>query len=526
MKKFNIIKYLIIISVFTTSCEKNFLDVIPEDRLTDATFWQTEKDVDLALAACYRNWDNYRNILWLDLATDNGYSQFPNDRAQVIGNGQLNAANPGLFLWDFSQIRKYNNFLEKVEAVPMDEDKKKRYMAEVRFLRAYDYVRKVQLYGDVPLLTKVISDPAEAKLPRNPKGEVVNFILTELAEIAPMLPVMNMRTSGGHATQGAAYALKARLELYEEMYPEAMLDAKKVMDMSVYELYPNYLEQFSVDNENLNKESIMEIVQIRDFYATDVWVRLLPASVGGYSSITPVQNMVDAYEMADGKTINEASSGYNPDKPFENRDPRLGMTILYPGAMFNGKYFDPLSPTSPDYHQNAAGPRPGYNMRKYAKIVPSSLLMNSDVNIIAIRLAEVLLTYAEAAIEANQITDEVYNAIDKVRQRAGMPKVNREEYNSQAKMRELIRRERRVELAFEGLRYYDIKRWDIGNEVMNGPLYGSRLGSVNAQTGNVTWAADRIKLEDRMFNAARNYLLPIPQTELDANPNIKQNPGY
>jgi len=165
-------------------------------------------------------------------------------------------------------------------------------------------------------------------------------------------------------------------------------------------------------------------------------------------------------------------------------------------------------------------------MRKYAKIVPSSLLMNSDVNIIAIRLAEVLLTYAEAAIEANQITDEVYNAIDKVRQRAGMPKVNREEYNSQAKMRELIRRERRVELAFEGLRYYDIKRWDIGNEVMNGPLYGSRLGSVNAQTGNVTWAADRIKLEDRMFNAARNYLLPIPQTELDANPNIKQNPGY
>ena len=159
-------------------------------------------------------------------------------------------------------------------------------------------------------------------------------------------------------------------------------------------------------------------------------------------------------------------------------------------------------------------------------LVPASLLQNGGANVMVIRLAEVLLTFAEAAIEANQITDEVYNAIDRVRERAGMPKVDRMVYNSQTKLRELIRRERRVELAFEGLRYWDIKRWDTGAQTLNGPLYGSKEGSVNPQTGTVAWSNTRIKLEDRIFHPERNYLLPIPQAELDANPNIKQNAGY
>lgn len=526
MKVAKIITSIVVLLFLMGSCKKGFLDVVPKDTLTDATFWKTEKDADLALTGAYRLWETHRNVMWLDLMTDNGFSQFPHDNVQVMGNGQLNASSFGINYFDFTQIRKYNNFLEKIETVKMDENKKKRYKAEIRFLRAYDFFKKVEFYGDVPLVTTTIADPFEAKLARNPKGEVVAFILKELGEIAPILPVMNMKESKGHITRGSALALKARMELYEKMYKEAMEDAKTVMDMNVYELYPNYVQQFLVDNESNNKESILELIQIKDFYRNDIWLRMLPATEGGYSSITAVQSMVDTYEMANGKTIDDASSGYDPDKPFVNRDPRLAMTILHPGARFNGRYFNPLDPSSSDYHQNPAGPRSGYNVLKYLKVVPSSLLFNSDNNIIIIRLAEILLTYAEAAIEANLITNEVYDAIDKVRQRAGMPKVDKSVYDTQAKLRELIRRERRVELSFEGLRHWDIKRWDIGQEVMNGPLYGSREGSVNTQTGLVTWGNKRIKLEDRVFYPERKYLLPIPQAELDANPNIIQNPGY
>lgn len=511
-----------------TSCGDSFLNVTPEDRLSDGTFWKTEADADMALTGLYNRWEEHTNILWWDLMTDNGYSQFPWDGIQVMGNGQLNASDVGRNLFNYSQIRKCNNFLEKISAIDMDQAKKKRYIAEARFLRAYDYFRKVQFYGDVPLLTEVQLDAEDAKMKRSKKEEVVSFILAELAAVALELPVQNMRQSGGHITSGAALALKARLELYEGKFAESMADAKKVMEMAdqgIYQLYTDYYGLFQVDNESKNNESILEVFYIKDTYANNIWQHVLTAKEGGWSSITAVQSLVDEYEMSDGKTITE-STEYDLNKPFEKRDPRLRFSILYPGQIYNGRYFNSLDVTSPDYHQNAAAPRSGYNVRKYSKIVPPDLFHNGDSNVMVIRLAEVLLTFAEAGIEQGQITPEVYSAIDQVRQRAGMPVVNRALYNSQSKMRELVRRERRVELAFEGLRYWDIKRWNLGDSKLNGPLYGSRRGSVNSETGAVTWNAERIKLEDRVFRANRNYLFPIPQAEMDANPQMKQNEGY
>ena len=519
------IKVALLLIAFA-SCSEDFLNVIPKDQLTDELFWKTEKDANMALTGIYNNWESYFNILWWDLMTDNGYSQFPWDGVMVIGNGQANAANTGREYFSYNQIRKCNNFLEKIDLIDMDANKREIFKAEARFLRAYDYFRKVQFYGDVPLVVKTIADPSEAKLSKDPKSEVVSFILAELEEIAAVLPVQNMRESNGHITKGAALALKARLELYEKNYVAAMVDAKQVMEMNVYELFPDYSGLFLVDNEAQNKESILEISYVQNLYPNGIWQHITPAKEGGWSSLSAVQTLVDSYEMVDGKTIDDPASGYDAQKPFINRDPRLDMTILYPGAWFNERYFNSLDRTSSDFHQNAAAPRSGYNVLKYLKIVPSDLFFNGDANVMVIRLAEVLLIYAEAAIELNQIADDVYNAIDMVRQRAGMPKVDRAEYNSQAKLRELVRRERRVELAFEGLRYWDIKRWDIGQESLNGPLYGCLEGSVDAETGFVTWSDTRIKLEDKVFYPERNYLLPIPQAELDANPNVKQNTGY
>ncbi len=533
MKTIKRVIYPVLFPLLITSCSKDFMEVSPKDQLSDATFWKTETDADLALTGLYGDgtgwnhvWETHWNILWWDLMTDNGYSQFPWDNISVMGNGQMSASNTGRQYFDYQQIRKANNFLEKIGNVQMDQEKKSRYIGEAKFLRAYDYFRKVEFYGDVPLLTKTLAGPEEALLSRTPQAEVVTFILTELQQAAEMLPVQNMRESKGHATKGAALSLKARLELYKGMYNEAMADAKAVMDMPVYSLYPDYRGLFLVDNENANMESIMEIEYVTNVYPNNIWQHVLPAKEGGWSSISASQSIVDAYEMNNGKAIDEPGSGYDPAQPFKNRDPRLGMTIIYPGAWFDGRYFNSLDAASPDFHQNAAAPRTGYNVLKYSKVVDPSFLQNGNENVLVIRLAEMLLTYAEAAIETNQITSAMYDAIDKVRERAGMPKVDRSIYNSQQKLRELIRRERRVELAFEGLRYFDIKRWDLGPQVLNGPLYGSMEGTVNDQTGAVTWGAQRIKIEDRIFNPQRKYLLPIPQSELDANPNIMQNDGY
>ncbi|GGC10754.1 RagB/SusD family nutrient uptake outer membrane protein [Dyadobacter sediminis] len=512
----------------TVSCGEKFLDVSPTDKLSDMTFWKTEKDAEMALAGIYNKWEEHTNILWWDLMTDNGFSQYAWDNVQVLGNGQANASNFGKDYFNYTLIRKYNQFIEKVPQIEMDAQKKEKMLAEARFLRAYDYFRKVQFYGDVPLVTEVIENPEDAKIGKTPKAEVVSFILSELDAVSKILPAENMRQSGGHVTSGAALALKARLELYEGKYADAMADSKKVLDMAkngVYKLYPDYFGLFQVENESNNMESVLEIQYIKDTYANNIWQHILPSKEGGWSSISAVQSIVDAYEMKDGKTITE-SALYNPDKPFENRDPRLGMTILYSGAKYNGRFFNTLDLSSPDFYQSASAPKSGYNVLKYTTIVPEALLNNGDANVMVIRLAEVLLTYAEAAIESGQITADVYDAMDMIRARAKMPAVDRTVYNTQAKLRELVRRERRIELAFEGLRYWDIKRWDIGAQALNGPVYGSRLGTMNNATGVVTWNGAKIKVEDRVFVANRKYLLPIPQAELDANPAIEQNAGY
>ena len=158
-------------------------------------------------------------------------------------------------------------------------------------------------------------------------------------------------------------------------------------------------------------------------------------------------------------------------------------------------------------------------------------MWNTGMNAIVMRYAEVLLMYAESKIELNQIDASVYEALDAIRTRAGMPTVDKALYNNQSKMRELVRRERRVELALEGLRWFDICRWKIGEQVMPGQMYGALLGTVDAETGALNLTDERIKVEIRLFDPEKHYLWPIPQSVIDASvangePTIAQNPGY
>lgn len=524
--------YLLTITTFglgVTSCGDGFLDVTPKNSLSDNTFWQTEQDAELALAGLYENWETWSNIIYFDGMSDNAY--YPGWSHKI--DGSASPTNLSESYWgdpysgdwfEYGRIRKYNNFLEKIENVSMDEATKERYKAEARFLRAYNYFFKVMMFGDMPLVTETLGP--DAVMARTPAEEVKSFILQELDEISDILPVENMIQSEGHITSGAARALKARLELYMGNYATAMEDAQEVIEMGVYELYPDYRELFLSESDN--EEAILSIKFTQDIYPSRHPQFMLPGMGGGYANVAGTYDMVEAYETMNGLTISEDPT-YDPDNPFENRDPRLEQSLLYPGQEWNGRYYNPLDQqipneegdmvSNPDYYENSVGSPAGLIIKKYVEPMPEAVMQNSGQDLMVIRLPEMYLTYAEAAFETGQNMAQGLEYLNRVRTRAGLPK-------AAALTEELVRRERRVEFAFENLRYFDIVRWDLGEEAIDGTVYGVRKGSVNNETGEVTWESDHIILEERNFVSERNYLLPIPQREMDNNPEMTQNPGY
>jgi hypothetical protein len=250
----------------------------------------------------------------------------------------------------------------------------------------------------------------------------------------------------------------------------------------------------------------------------------LPAgSFGGWGGIAPTQNLVDAYEMKDGKPINQ-SALYNPNDPYKDRDARFYATVLYNGSEFGGKKVETFEGGANSKSVSDDASNTGYYIRKFlypsaekmAQLYPST----SDQDWIFLRYAEVLLNYAEAHNEAVGPDATVYDAINQLRSR---PSVNQPPLPaglSQADMRQRIRNERRVELSFEEHRYFDIRRWGIAKEVLNGPLYGMKI--TKTATG---FNYERIIFENRVFQD-KMVVLPIPQAEIDKNPAAKQIAGW
>lgn len=518
---------------FFSSCKKDFLDRNPRDAYSNSSLWTSKNDVTAALNGCYNGWEYADNIVYNDCMTDNGYDQFPWEGYETLASGYATPNDVGVGRWSFSSVQKCNWFLDNVDKVPssaVSDELKAGMKGEVRFLRAYQYFVMSQSYGDVPLVLHELT-PAEANtVASTSKDLVTKFILEELAAIAPSLPVSYSGSDIGRITRGAALGLKARVELYNQKWTDCIATCQQVMSSPfTYSLYPDYTELFRPANAN-NPEVILDVQNLKDDNATWVLLALAPNSQGGWSSIAPTQQLVDAYETTNGKTIQEDAS-YNPLQPYNNRDPRLDATIIRPGALYGGSYFDPYDGT--DYFKNNNCSPAGYNVKKFIPNLDDfrgtsygTDIDNTGLNFIVMRYAEILLSYAEAKIEANQIDQSVYDAIDTVRNRGGMPDVNKAVYNSQATLRTLIRRERRVELAMEGLRWYDIQRWKIGEQVMPGKVLGCLLGTVNATNGALTLTPNsNIPVADRTFNS-QNYLFPIPQKEIDLNKNLKQNPGY
>ncbi len=548
MKKFLIINAALTM-LLLTACKKNFLDRQPQDAYSNSSLWTSASDATAALNGVYNGeydsysaangngWADGTNVIYFDCLSDNAYSQYGWEGFQAFGNGSITPTVTGYYaanLWNYTTIQKCNFFLANVGPTPMDTALKAQMIAQVRFIRAYRYHLMSQLYGGVPLVTTALTTAEADASVRTSKDSITRFVLSELTAAIPELATSYTGTDVGHITKGAATALKARVELYAGDYAACLADCQSVMGMG-YSLYPNYTDLFRVAHEN-NQEVILDVQYVDNPSANSTYVyAVMPSnSSGGYASICPLQSLVDNYEMTNGKIITDPASGYDPASPYTNRDPRLAATILYPGEAFlqpgstSPTYYDPLSASSPDNYASGNNTSPtGYIVKKFtSNLNDFPNLFQSGLNSILIRYAEILLSYAECKIELGQIDASVYNAINLVRGRVGMPAVDQAVYNSQSALRTLIRRERRTEFAMEGLRWFDIQRWQIGPQVMPGAVFGAWMGTVDPATGKYTITGSNLpSVETRQFTS-KNYLWPVPQAEININNKLTQNPGF
>lgn len=530
--------------MFFMSCTKNFLNRLPLDQYSNAILWSDSSDADAALNGVYNGknsgasdnasgWADGFLVNYMDCASDNAYSQFVWEGFQDFGNGLVTPSDGNADdLWSpcYVTIQKANFFLQNIGNTPMSASAKASMIAQVRFIRAYQYFMLTQLYGDAVFDTTTVSTTEANTASRTPKATIIKFDLSELAAAAADLPVSYPAAQQGHITKGAALALKMRIELYEADYIDCIADAQSVMNLGIYSLYPSYTDLFRIGN-NGNGEDILSVQYMENIQSNGTLGVMLPNSIGGWSSIDPLQALVDNYEMSNGKPITDPASGYDSKHPYDKRDPRLKQTILVPGGSYaDGSimYYDPLDAKSSDYYSGNNCSRTGYEVLKFTSYQKADFdnIWNTGLDMMLIRYAEVLLSYAEAKIELGQIDGTVYAAINKVRERAGLPDVDQGIYSSQSTLRTLIRRERRSEFAMEGLRWFDVQRWQLGPQVMTGQVYGAPFGSVNAADGTVTFSGGNIPVETRLFDQAKNYLWPIPQAQRNIDKNLSQNPGY
>lgn len=529
------------VSLLNTSCS-DFLDTIPYDSLSPSTTWQTEADAEKFLIGCYDGWADANQILYLDCASDIGYNNFPWENWKLIGNGGMTASGNVNNMYKFDKIRRCNNFLENIDKIEFaDENKKNDMIGQIRAIRAYLYFDKNWWYGGIPIIESFES-AVDAQVPRNTEEDVKKFVYEEIDAVIPLLK--DAPAARGYIAKGTALAIKMRSALYYGDYERAQEAAKAIMDLNMYELDSNYSNLFMVAGQN-SKEIIASVQYIENLKTLSTIGQMYNNGDGGWSSIVPTYNLVDMYEMSDGLT-KEESKNYDPVHPFAGRDPRMAMTVLFPGQDWNNSIYNSLDKQAQNANgelvDNANNPGGAENASKtsltwYKYLGPKSQYADmwaTNACPIIFRYAEVLLTYVEAKNELNGPSAEIYGMLNQIRNRVGMPNVDQSRYNTKDKLRELIRRERSVELAGEGLRRADILRWKdengkmVAEKVLNGEL--KRMsGTVNYKESDpykrATITGTDIFIESRSFTVNNRYL-PIPQDAIDKNPKLKQNAGY
>lgn len=565
------------------------LDVIPPANIAAESFWKDDKDAWYALNACYSGMDAVD--IWDEMCTDNAHSHKPwEGNYELVQQNGINAS-AGYGSYYFGMVRTVNNFLVNVENCNMDATLRERMKAEARFFRAMSYLDLTTKFGKVPIVTTVMDYDAP-NVPRDEVEQVRAFILQELQEISEILPESydgSSMNEVGRITRYGALALRARAALYFGNYAEAEKSAAAVMNSGKYSLFKisslndaqnkeaaemdAYMayEEKGLDREKFllgmfSYESLWfeqnaspanpEFVVTREYMAdanNNDWCRytyFIPKSLSikdGYCSYEPMQDLIDAYWDADGKTLrnditmeqrkanfeamwkdfeevrNDQAAYFAKVKStdlmqypymeeFRNRDSRLYASMLFPFKGWHetakGEFYLMFDPTK--INQDGNETWTGYCFRKMVALEPYDEY-NSPADYPVIRYAEVLLTFAEAHLQNSGWDAQVTGALNLLRDRCGMPDVPAS--LSKEEGINFIRNERRIELAAEGHRFDDIRRYgsDYCKQVMNGPSYAPN----GYQVINKVW-------DDRLL------LMPIPQSSIDLNPLLKddQNPGY
>ena len=555
---------LLLLASFFVACNDEFLECMPQDQMTDANFWQTEEHLvsvvntfTAALQGAY--WINITEIM-ADSAPWAVTTAF-----RTIGGGNCTTETSqinSLWVTCFTGIGRVNYFLNNYNrAVNVPETVRKRYAAEAYFYRAYNYWVLTSYFGDVPYITDELNvESPDVYRGRDKRSEVIAKITKDLEDHYTDLPEYVEAGSAefGRVSQCAALALLSRIYLFNEMYDECISAAERAMANSYYELYStgnpdkDYENMFNYTgrasrNAN-NKETLLAFVYNYDLGESARTSHNLSRSnwvPGDYARFVPTNSMIEAWLTEDGEIWDPATAQTYEDV-FKGRDPRMVQSVLAPGSSWEGGQSADLNSTDDKIYtyplltnnKIAAMTYSGYYMRKYVEPSTVKYVSHDDNDIVMIRLAEVLLNYAEAKERINQLTQaDLDKTINKIRDRVGMVHMKLSDLPQGSDIRTEIQRERRVELFFEGHRYFDIIRWKQGH-LLGEDLIGvnrrwldqSRL-AVKLDT-DLTWVTKNgekyLLIETgRRFDPKKNYLLPIPFKQMQLNPNLApQNPGW
>lgn len=554
---------IIMIAAGLGACNK--LDLNPLSEPATGSFYKNQTELELAVN------DLYRLDFW-----SNDNEQFSDNywhRGQ-LGNavtfGTMNAEDgTAQALWSacYKAIARVNTFLANKDraAATTPATVITALEAEMRLIRAYQYARLITHFGDVPFLTTPVALEQSYGIKRTSKDEILTFIFTELDFATANLPQSYGASSLKRLTRGAALAIKARTALYMGKWSvakEASLAIMQFTGAGAYSLHPSYAPLFLKAGET-SPELIISIPrdEAQKVFSSGTNVQdQLPRNTGGFGAQIPTREIVDAYECTDGKPIDE-SPLYNPLNPFANRDPRLTATIVEFNTQWLGYSYQPHPDTLTVFSSKENKRVSNRDSRAVAAFASFTGFLwkkgvdqtwadkvAEDNDAVIIRFAEVLLTYAEAKIEGNDIDASVLDAINRVRARAyGVSVAQTALYpavtvTDATELKKIIKRERRVEFAKEGLRYMDLIRWKLAEKALTRPVIGLPDPAIQNRAKwpfpGVTpidddgipdysgFGADVKIVAQRNFDKSRQYLWPIPAIERRVNPSLDQNPNY
>ncbi len=530
-------KAFIVLTMLFASCD-SFLTTPPLDMISEDQWWKDRTQVSMMVNNMYTYLFDDNEIVYSDCASDNAKHREGDIR--LVANGTHDSQNGHVRrFWKYDKIAQLNYVLRGIGKAKehLTDEEYNLYGAQVRFIRALLYYDMAFYFGDVPLVTDILTVEESRQLTRTPRAEVVSFVLNELEqEILPGL--QNAKIASGYINKHAAEALLTRIYLFEKHYEKAVQYADAIINSGKYTLYPDYEMMFRPQSDGKNPEIIFERQYDFPLLVNEINRNLGSNSspYGGWKHVIALQELVDEYECINGHSINDCEALHceypllraekdvtDPKREwgeYKYRDPRLKASIVYPNWkwMQGGKLhslYGVDDPSSTDFVVNNSYVT-GYLCAKWLDMEGTNAeRTKGNKSLTLFRLADILLMKAEALIEQNKDLDQAVFLINQVRGRVQMPAIDAA---GQGVLREKLRHERRIETAFEGLRYYDIIRWEIADKVKNSKVYGAPLRTINPDGSNVF-------IEERFWQP-KMYLFPIPQAAIDQNDKLTQNTGW